>query len=157
MITSPSENIDILLKAFEHSNTQDAQLRERVMAVHTWIGSIQIAIIGGIIALGPGKLDAFGLGAKLSLMVAILSLFLFAWTTEVLTFRSRVAEQKASVRIIRLLHLFDSNYFGEHEPIFDESDWTDWTDSPLRRAGISPSTAVLAVLAFVAAVLIWTV
>jgi hypothetical protein len=148
-------NLTVLLKAFDHSDTHGAQLRQRAMAVHTWIGSILLAVIGGIIALGPKQLVNFGTSIQLLLTTAIVGLFVFGWVSEILFFRARVAEHEAAVRVIRLLHLFEDNYFGDHPAIFDEREWTAWVNNPLRRAGISPATAVLAVLTSVVTVLIW--
>ncbi|MFN8530286.1 MAG: hypothetical protein U0670_16930 [Anaerolineae bacterium] len=148
-------NLSILFKAFEHSQSQVQHLRERVMSIHTWIGSILSAFIGLVAAFNPQQLSTTTASTRLLLSITIASLWAFAWLTELLSFRARVKEQQASVKIIRLLHLFDPDYFGIHSAVFDEQEWTGWTRNPLRIIGVSPSTAVLTVLSVVAVIFVW--
>ena len=148
--------VTVLLKAFEHTQDHGQQLRARAMAVQTWIGSVFLAVIGGIVALGPGTIASFGREAQIALTAVAATLLAFAWITEVFTFRARVEQQKASLRVTRLLLLFDVNYFApEHPAIFDEAEWSGWTRSLLRRWGVSPTVAVLVILTVIVALLIW--
>jgi hypothetical protein len=155
MDLNSSEKLTVLLKAFDHSREHNQQLRARAMTIQTWIGSILLAVIGGIIALGPDKLPEFGAEIQLLLTIAVLSLFIFGWITEVLTFKARVIEANSAFEIVRLLHLFEENYFGKHSPIFNVDDWSDWKKNPLRKIGAIPSIAILFILTTVVTALIW--
>ena len=86
---------------------------------------------------------------------AIGSLFIFAWIVDIITFKSQVSEGKSALKVARLLHFFDADFFDGTTNLFDEDDWTDWMNNPLRNIGISHGTSVLFILAVIAAASIW--
>jgi hypothetical protein len=149
------QKINILLAAFEHTQTSYRFLGERAQTLYSWIGSVLLAVVGVIAALGPGKIAAFGTYLRLGITIAILTLFVFSWLTEIVSFRARVEEGKSAIRIVRLLHLFEAGYFDEDTIVFDEREWTEWMNSPIRKLGISPGTSVIFVLAVVATIAVW--
>jgi hypothetical protein len=155
MADETSTKIDILLKALEHTQTNYRYLGDRAQTLFSWIGSVLLAILGGVVALGPSRFVAFGVYLQVGLTIAVCSLFIFGWISEIGMFRARVEEGKPAVKIGRLLHFFEVGYFDDHTIIFSERDWTDWMNDPLRRWGIGQHTAVLFVLTFVAIAIIW--
>ena len=150
-----TQQLTILIKALDHSTDHAQQLSGRALAIQTWIGSIFLGVIGGIIALGPNKLSEFGTNVQILLTIAVISLCFFGWITEVLTFKARIVAQHSKIKILRLLHLFEKDSFGEHSEIYEESNWVDWTNSLPRKIGTTPATAILFILASVVIALIW--
>jgi hypothetical protein len=155
MTDDASIKVDILLKALEHTQTHYRDLGQRSQALFSWIGSVLLAIIAIVAALGPGAIADFGTYLQVALTIAVAMLFAFAWFSEVMIFRARVEEGKPAVKIGRLLHFFESGYFDEETVIFDEEDWTDWMHDPLRRLGLTQNTAVLFVLTVAVIGVVW--
>ena len=147
--------VDVLLKALEHTQTNYRFLFTRAQSILSWIGSVLLAIIGGITILGSSGLAAFGVYLRVGVTVAICSLFVLAWITDVLAFRLQVQEGESAAKIGRLLHFFETGYFDEQTALFDEDIWTNWMGSPMRRLGIAPGTSVLFILTVIAIVTVW--
>src|SRR5689334_17129733 len=110
---------EILLKAFDHSQTQLRHLQNRAQTLMSWIASLLLAIIGIVGTLAGGKISSADPIVRPGLIVTVLALFLFAWISEWLTFRARVAEHHAVVRIAKLLHLFEAGYFDDKTAVYD--------------------------------------
>lgn len=147
--------LTILLKAFDHAQTNSRFLQQKEQTISSWIGSVLLAILGVVAALGPAKIAAFGISLKLGLTIVVCSLFLFAWITEVMIFKARLEAGRSAEKIARLLHFFEVDYFAKDVVISDEADWTDWKKSRLRHWGIQPATSVLFVLTIVAIFVVW--
>lgn len=147
--------VSVLMHALEHSSANYLHLGNRSQTLFSWIGSVYLAVLGVIAALGPGAIAAFGAGMQIGLSIACASLFIFSWVSEILFFRARLAEAEASVRIAGYLHLFEAGFFGQGAAVFDKSEWVSWHKDPLRRFGLTQHTSVLFVLAALVVAAIW--
>lgn len=143
--------VGILLKAFDHTQTNYRFLFSRNQTIFAWVGSMFIVVIGGNAVFSNSPSAAI----KLIVTIAISVLYVFAWIMDIIIFKSQVSEGKAALRIGRVLHFFEAGFFDDKTEIFDEKDWSDWMNSPLRNIGISHGTAMLFVLAAIAVISIW--
>ena len=147
--------VEILLKAFDHTQTNYRFLFSRAQTIFAWVGSMFIAIIGANAIFGSSSVTSSTVGLQILITLAICCLFVFAWIMDIIIFKSQASEGKAAVRIGRLLHFFDPDFFDGKTNIFTEDGWSDWVNNPLRNVGISHGTSVLFVLAVIAIASIW--
>ena len=129
--------------------------RDMMNKMFQWTTTTYVAIIGGIIAIGPEKWNAWGDSSKYFLTFAIVIILVFFIRQTIQSTKSMNSNAQVIVKVGKAAKFFEESYYLKGDRIYKKK-WEEWGKDQ-RPAGKyhNENMVIIIIISFLILVFIW--